>query len=577
MLDKRLVRETGTERILFAGVVVAGVAVAVFTVWQARLLSHVIAEAFLEHRSSAQLRSVLLLLLLVILGRALFTGLSDTLAGEMAIRIKDRVRSRLLRKLAELGPARLRSEATGELSTVVVEGVEALDPYFRQYLPQLLLAAAVPLIVLVFVFPRDWLSGLILLLTAPLIPVFMVLIGNLANAVTRKRWQVLQRLGAHFLDVLRRLTTLKILGRSREQIRTIATVSDQFRSSTLAVLRVAFLSALVLELVATISTAIVAVSIGLRLLSARMAFEPALFILILAPEFYQPLRSLGARFHASVEGVSAADRIYQILRLEDSFGPRKSSKIAPPSPPFHLRFDGVTVRFQGEARSALHNVSFEIRPGQQVALIGETGAGKSTVAQLLLRFLEPTEGRITVSGVPLEEIDPEQWRRRLTWVPQAPYLFHTTVAENLRLANPDASDEQLWSALEQAHLAEFVAALPQGLDTSVGEGGARFSTGQAQRLALARAFLRDAPLLVLDEPTSNVDPELEAQLQQSTRELLRGRTALVIAHRLNTVLDADWVVVLERGRVVQQGPPRILAEQSGPFSTLLRAYAEAEL
>ncbi|HFE52011.1 MAG TPA: ATP-binding cassette domain-containing protein, partial [Bacteroidetes bacterium] len=252
-------------------------------------------------------------------------------------------------------------------------------------------------------------------------------------------------------------------------------------------------------------------------------------------------------------------------------------KIAPPAPPFHLRFDGVTVRFRGEARSALHNVSFEIRPGQQVALIGETGAGKSTVAQLLLRFLEPTEGRITVSGVPLEEIDPEQWRRRLTWVPQAPYLFHTSVAENLRLANPEASDEQLWRALEQAHLAEFVAALPQGLDTSVGEGGARFSTGQAQRLALARAFLRDAPLLILDEPTSNVDPELEAQLQQSTRELLRGRTALVIAHRLNTVLDADWVVVLERGRVVQQGPPRILAEQSGPFSTLLRAYAEVEL
>jgi ATP-binding cassette subfamily C protein CydD len=472
-----------------------------------------------------------------------------------------------------LGPSATQGEHSGELVNTLGEGVEALDAYFSQYLPQLVLAALVPLAVLVVVFPRDVLSGVLLLVTAPLIPLFMVLIGSAAETLTRRQWASLSRLSAHFLDVLQGLVTLKLFGRSREQIEAIRAITGEYRDTTLSVLRVTFLSALVLEMVGTISTAMVAVQIGLRLLYARLSFADALFILLLAPEYYLPLRMLGARFHAGMAGVAAARRIFELLETPL---PAASRAAAAPPAQMQIRFDEVHYAYEGGQRPALNGVTLAIEPGQQVALVGPSGAGKSTVAALLLRFIEPSAGTITVDGVPLAAIDTDAWRGQIAWVPQRPALFSDTIAANIRLARPGADSSAVRRAAEMAAALDFIEELPQGFETIIGEHGVGLSAGQAQRVALARAFLRDAPFVVLDEATAHLDPAHEALIRDAMRRLLAGRTALVIAHRLPTVIGVDRVIVLDRGRVAQSGAHRDLIGQPGLYRQLVAAYGGGE-
>jgi len=444
---------------------------------------------------------------------------------------------------------------------------------------------------LAVVFPLDLLSGVVLVLTAPMIPFFMVLIGSLANAQARRQWAQLSRMSAHFLDVLQGLTTLKVFGRSREQAQVIAQISDQFRDATMSVLRIAFLSALVLEMLATISTAIVAVEIGLRLLYGRIAFDQAFFVLILAPEYYLPLRMLGTRFHAGVSGVAAAGRIFQVLETPPSL---TSSPVASAlqngevnSPAIWLRgegsqsgtgrevrFENVCYAYADGERPALNGVSFAIQPGQKTALVGPSGAGKSTVVQLLLRFIEPTAGQIVVGDLPLAHIPTDSWRAQIAWVPQLPYLFAGNVADNIRLARPEASLDDVIRAAQLAHADEFIRALPAGYNTPIGERGARLSGGQTQRIAIARAFLKDAPLLILDEATANLDPDTEVLIQDAIRALLHGRTALVVAHRLRTVMDADQIVVLDGGRVMEIGAHGDLLARDGLYRRLVAAGGE---
>jgi ATP-binding cassette subfamily C protein CydD len=433
----------------------------------------------------------------------------------------------------------------------------------------------VPVTFLVLVFPLDAISGLVLLLTAPIIPVFMLLIGSLADAMARQQWQSLSRMSAHFLDVLQGLTTLKLFGRARDQAQVIAQISDRFRETTLGVLRVAFLSALVQEMVATLSTAIVAVEIGLRLLYGRLSFEQALFVLILAPEFYLPLRLLGTRFHASVSGLTAARRIFEVLesRQVDKDASGQGAPLFPcPLARVSLstiQFENVHYAYDDGTRPALNGVSFQIDPGQRVALAGLSGAGKSTVAHLLLRFIEPQRGEIRVGEIPLLDVPAAVWREQVAWVPQNPYLFNTSVAENIRLARPNANMDDVIRAAQEAHAHEFIQALPQGYDTLIGERGARLSGGQAQRLALARAFLKDAPLLILDEATSNLDPETEDFIRESIERLMQNRMTLIIAHRLSTVYRADRIVVLDGGRVAEMGTHASLLNQHGVYWRLV--------
>ncbi len=567
----RLARQTGWYFIATVGLGFAG---GVLIVLQARSLSRLIDQVFLGEQTQGQVSGALQVLLLIFLLRAIAAWGMDVSASAAAQRVKNGLRQQLYQHILDLGPAYTRGERTGELVNAATEGIEALEAYFSQYLPQLALAALVPLTLLAFIFPLDWPSGLALLLTAPLIPLFMILIGSLAEALTRRQWQTLSRLSAHFLDILQGLTTLKIFGCSRAQAGVIAQVSERYRQTTLGVLRVAFLSALALELIATLSTAVVAVEIGLRLLYGKLAFEQAFFVLLLAPEFYLPLRLLGTRFHTGMAGVAAAGRIFDILETER---PDRSSGVTHASRGMKTDLSGLRVRFEDiyftypDGRSGLDGASFELLPGQVTALVGPSGSGKSTIASLLLRFLEPDQGQVLVNGAPLAVFPPGEWRRQVAWVPQHPHLFAGSVAENIRLARPEASQAEVEAAARLAYAHDFIRDLPQGYDTLLGERGARLSGGQAQRIALARAFLKDAPLLILDEPTADLDPEHEALIEQATARLLAGRTTLLIAHRLNTVVRAGQVIVLERGRITEGGAPADLQARPGLFQRLLSA------
>ncbi len=547
-----------------------GVAAGVLVIFQARQISRILDSVFLDARGLADQFPALWVLLGVIILRGVLYFLSDWQASLAAVRIKSTLRMEAIRKLFHHGPGRLKQEQTGELAATLIEGVEALDPYFSQYLPQLAFSAFIPLAILISVIPVDGLTAVVLAVTAPLIPFFMVLIGSAAGAETKKRWGALSRLSAHFLDSLQGLTTLKALNQAQQQATRLEASGERYRLATMNVLRITFLSALALELLATISTAVVAVEIGLRLLYGRIFFEQAFFILLIAPEFYMPLRMLGTRFHAGSAGVAAAARIFEILdQNKDVPG---TSLLPAEQVPDH--FEGISLRgvsycYPDGNSDALEDISLDIPTGQHVALVGHSGSGKSTLMGLLLKWMEPQSGEIIMGDVGLARVERATWFRQIAWVPQRTRLSTGSIAANLRMGKRDATTTQLWEVLEQVHLADWVASLPAGLDYMVGEGGRLVSSGQAQRLAVARALLKDAPFVLLDEPTAHLDPEQETWLVDAMRRLLAGRTSLTIAHRLSTLSESDLIYVLKDGRLVEQGTFAELSKAKGEFNKLL--------
>ncbi|MEI8132121.1 MAG: thiol reductant ABC exporter subunit CydD, partial [Leptolinea sp.] len=525
---------------------------------QAWLLAKIINQVHLDSAGLAQVAPIFIPLITVIILRAVFVFINELSAAIVSEKIKTGIRDNLSRKILNLGPAFINQQKSGELAYTITQAVDSLDAYFSQYIPQMVIAAILPIGILTVVFPLDTLSAVILLLTAPLIPVFMVLIGRTTEALTRQQYSAFSRMSAFFLDTLRGLSELKNLGRSADHASRLDQVSQRYREATLRVLRISFLSALVLELAATLSVAVIAVEIGLRLLYGQIAFQQAFFLLVIAPEFYQPLRQLGARFHAAQNGVSAARRIFEILdQPENSAIPATDAVSFFGNnlfrEPFKIRFENVSFAYPGREQDAVSNVSFILHSGRTIALVGLNGSGKSTLAALLLRFIQPHNGRILYNDIDIQSIPVIQWRAGIAWLDQQPVLLNDSIRQNLLLSRPGASPAQLQYALDESCLSETIAALPSGLDTELGENAFRFSGGQAQRLSLARAFLKDAPLLILDEPTSHLDALLEAELDSSLDKLSKNRTALLIAHRKTTAYHADQILVMDRGRLVEQG------------------------
>jgi thiol reductant ABC exporter CydD subunit len=528
-LDPRLLRRARAARVFLLGSVAIGVATGILVVVQAVLLARGIAGVVLRGDSVGR---VAWWLAAVVVARAALVWLQEVVAQRAAAAVKSTLRRQVLEHSLKLGPAWLSGERSSALTTLLTKGLDDLDPYFARYLPQLVLAATVPAGVVGWMATGDLISAGTVLVTLPLIPIFMALVGWATAAHSRRRQHALAVLAHHFADVVAGLPTLKLFGRAKAQAAAVRRVTDKHRVASMASLQLAFLSSLVLELLASISVALVAVGVGLRLVNGTLGLETALLVLILAPEAYLPLRQVGAQFHASADGVAASEEVFRVLETPPPVRGERTD--VPDLRVTSLRLHDVTVRYPDRPTPALEGFDLELWPGEVVALTGPSGTGKSTVLAALLGFVVPERGVVVAGGSAADEFKPELWRRQFAWVPQRPGLLVGNIADNVRLGRPTASDGEVRQALNAAGAAELE------LDTPVGEQGKLLSGGQRRRVALARALLTEAPVLLLDEPTAGLDAEVEAAVVTSLRAT--GRTVLLVAHRPALIAAADRVV-----------------------------------
>lgn len=547
-LDRRLLRRARAVRASLACDVALGLVAALLVLAQAVLLADIAARSF-DGASLAQVTRPLELLVLVVAARAAAAWAFVVIGRRTAGRVLSGLRLDLVERRLRSHPAAHDGADSAELATVAVAGVDGLETTFSRYLPQVVLAVVVPVAVLALVAAIDLISAGVMLLTLPLVPVFMWLIGRYTERRTHERWQALSLLSTHFADVVRGLPTLRAFNRSRAQAEQVGAFGERYRLATMETLRVAFLSGTVLELAATIGVALVAVTVGVRLADGGIGFQAGLTVLVLSPELYAPIRNVASQFHASADGAAVAGRLLDLIDA----APHVSEGTAQPPDlgAVPILLDNVTFCYTGRSLPALDRVDLELLPGETVALVGPSGAGKSTVASLLLRLNEPTGGRVVAGTVDAASCSSDAWRRQLAWVPQRPMLLRGTVMDNIRLGDPAASEERVREAAALAGADAFTSRLPAGYETVVGEGGRPLSAGQVQRLALARAFLRDAALVVLDEPTANLDPESVEILEAAFDRLRVGRTVLLIAHRPELADRADRIVRLGDGRIIR--------------------------
>ncbi|CAG75550.1 ABC transporter ATP-binding protein [Pectobacterium atrosepticum SCRI1043] len=547
---------------------------------QAWLLATLLHALIIDHVPRESLLSPFLLLIATFILRALNSLLRERVGFLCGQAVRQHIRKLVLDRLQQLGPAWVQGRPAGSWATMILEQVDDMQDYYARYLPQMYLAALIPLLILITIFPLNWAAGLILLLTAPLIPLFMALVGMGAADANRRNFLALARLSGHFLDRLRGMETLRLFHRGQAETEQIRHASEDFRSRTMEVLRMAFLSSGVLEFFASISIAVVAVYFGFSYLGelnfGHYGMGVTLFagflVLILAPEFFQPLRDLGTFYHAKAQAIGAAESLVTFLAEEGETVGGGAHEFSSNTAIAIKAEDLVVLAPNGTPLT--QPLTFDIRAGERIALVGISGAGKSSLLNALLGFL-PYRGSLTVNGQALNALTPESWRKQLSWVGQNPHLPEQTLRSNILLGNPQASIVALQQAIERAYVQEFLPQLPQGLETTIGDGAARLSVGQAQRVAVARALIHPCNLLLLDEPSASLDAHSEELVMTALNEAARSQTTLLITHQLTDITEYDAIWVMESGRLVQQGDYQTLQAEIGPFAALLAQRQEA--
>lgn len=572
MLDVRLTKEVRDQyqrgfflallQFLQSICIVGG---AYFTAW-------IVDGVFLKSRSVEEAVPQFMVLLLFLCLRPLCIWGIDVLAKKIAVRVKSRLRKELSQRIFMAGTVTLNGEENGALLHLLTESVESVDEYFSKFLPQLITVAIVPIVIIGVVLPLDLSTLFLFCITAPLIPIFMILIGKRAEKANQRQWKTLSHLSQHFFEVMKGLTVLKLFGRSKDQEVLVRRSSENFRTATMSVLRVAFLSALVLEMVATLSVALVAVTVGLRLLSGEIDFLLAFFLLLIAPEFYQPFRQLGSAFHSAITAVTAAQHIYQ--RLGEGFAMRGEFGQGFCTQNVAIEFQQVNFAYENKSTFALDDVSLDIPANQRIAIVGTSGAGKTTLIRAILGFITPQTGEVLINGRNLQNLTKRSWFSHIAYVGQNPHIFQATIAENIALAK-HASLEEIKQAAKLAKAHDFIMQLAEGYETKIGDGGQSLSGGQKRRLALARVFLQDVPLVILDEPTAGIDVKTEMELEESLDALGTNRTLIFIAHKLKLAQKADKIVVMEQGRICEMGSHEELIARNGTYAALYQAYKGA--
>ncbi len=576
LFNKTLYSFIKGAQLKFFVIIFLGLLASVTTILIALLLSKIINGVFLSSQTLQDVSTLIIILIVLAVLKSVLIWSQQFFSASLVSFIKKSFRKKLLAQIESIGPLALKSERTGEITNTLINGVDKLEDYFSKFLPQMFLAVLIPILILIFVFPLDWLTGIVFIVTAPIIPLFMFLIGSIAEKMNKKQWQTLSRMSAYFLDVLQGISILKLFNRTNEVIKKIDQVSNSFRIKTLNVLKVAFLSALVLEVTATISVAVIAVEIGLRLLYGNFAFIDALFILVIAPEFYLPFRMLGTSYHAGMEGLAAFENINNILIYKNITSSKQLIKHN------NFNFDintpiiikNLSYTYPGRETKALDDISITIQPKKITALVGTSGAGKTTLLNILLRFINPTSGNIYFGEDDLQSINNETWRNNIAWLPQNPHLFSKNLLENIRISKNKASIEEVIEAAKKANIHNFISSRKDEYNSAIGESGAKLSGGEIKRIALARAYLRNAPLLFVDEPTADLDPIVEDEIIKDMYKLFSDKTVLIIAHRLNTIINADNIIVMKQGKVIETGNHNELILKNGYYKKLLYAHGD---
>jgi ATP-binding cassette subfamily C protein CydD len=556
--------------------VLCGVLNGIAIVGQAYFIAQILQGVIIDNLVPAALSNEFYALIGLLLIRALLAQVRERLSFEAGKRLREDIRQAVLNKLVALGPVFIKGKPAGAWATLVFEQVEDLHDFYAKYLPQMMLAGFIPLLILACVFPLNWAAGIILLATAPLIPMFMILVGMGAADANRKNMQALSRLSGHFMDRLKGLQTLKLFNRGAAELVNIEQASEDFRARTMSVLRLAFLSSAVLEFFAAVSIAVLAVYFGFSYLGhldfghygVQVSLFTGMFVLILAPEFYQPLRDLGTHYHAKAQAIGAAEALVELLDYQ-------VSTVAIDSIPQNNTFSADSIGIQAigtevfslDGQRLVGPVSFTLPAGEHWAIVGPSGAGKTSLLNALLGFL-PYQGSLLINGHELSHLNVAQWRQHLAWLGQDPQLFHGTVRENVALANPQLNDEQIMALLEQANISEFVLQHPLGLDLIISDQSAGVSVGQAQRFALARALAQPAKLFLLDEPTASLDAQSEQSVMATLQRAMQSTTGLTVTHKLDDLHTMNCVLVMDKGRVVQQGHVNDLQQVDGLLSQM---------